>query len=355
MLSLKHHLLFWVLSFLTAPLALFQKRLATKGLLSPYIDDDAFPLVAVSLCLLARMNLLFAEREEQLEAEETVTFTGLVTPANLDEPLTKDKAANGNAHGKKVGYHQGGNGEATRVQYRLTREQGESTRQGENRRIRPPPFVEPRPLPPGVGLRPKRNPGFFERWVYGRKVQQFLDSWTPSKRTCLYITNKCLLVPYFVSVALLCTRMLSLLKIEYDSEGISSREAIDQVLVSFIVLGTLEPIRRNGLERWDIESRGVGMLWFDFPVTPEGSAVTTLAIGVCAVTGIEVSLFKLLGRWHNLFEWWFIASHNWREMYTRIWLLSPLIDIAETAVYTIARFTHPAWHKRRLELVQIRM
>ncbi|KAF5600867.1 hypothetical protein FPANT_1959 [Fusarium pseudoanthophilum] len=58
----------------------------------------------------------------------------------------------------------------------------------------------------------------------------------------------------------------------------------------------------------------------------------------------------------NYWPWWpaiwFADSLSGLDIFIRVWLLVPLIDVAETVLYAISSRTRPEWYKRRLELME---
>ncbi|RGP79723.1 hypothetical protein FLONG3_2167 [Fusarium longipes] len=88
MLSLKHHALYWVISFLTLPLTAIRKSLAEHGLISDIVDDFEYSLVGLMLYFLSRWVLNLRDMAKR-ETENKVTFSGLVTPTQLEKPEEK--------------------------------------------------------------------------------------------------------------------------------------------------------------------------------------------------------------------------------------------------------------------------
>ncbi|KAM0341313.1 hypothetical protein ACHAPU_010055 [Fusarium lateritium] len=60
----------------------------------------------------------------------------------------------------------------------------------------------------------------------------------------------------------------------------------------------------------------------------------------------------VLGQWSWWPVVWFEGAVTASDIWIRIQMLIPLIDIVETTLYAILRHTHHEWYNKRRELVQ---
>ncbi|KAF7546625.1 hypothetical protein G7Z17_g8304 [Cylindrodendrum hubeiense] len=138
---------------------------------------------------------------------------------------------------------------------------------------------------------------------------------------------------YFVSVGVLCvaseeaaTEMGFVGKMPtgdgLDEDGI--RILVAHGLTSFVVLGTLEPIMRD---RRDIEVYGM---------------VTSL---------VELTLYVAIGQRVDLPGFWFPEGLTLMQTFVHVWLLSPLLDVVETASYIMYRMAWPESFQRRASAI----
>ncbi|KAM0564216.1 hypothetical protein ACHAPJ_000426 [Fusarium lateritium] len=354
MFSLKHHVLFWALSFLMLPLTSLREYLTDQELFPELLDEPEFIVISLTIYVLLHLVLpdQHFDKARNKKPEEVVASTGNVTAAQLEEPPQENGNAKehdtNNAHTTgaqrearvskaRKRFIRGANGRPRQVQYRIEPNQNGNVRQS-NRNRTP---QNPSPgLPPGVSEKLKALKTKGPRRPILQRLSNFLI--------------KYLEVLYFVSVVLLCTRA------DFGPEFVKEKEneyiqPIGRILSSFMVFGTLEPVR---LDRWDIESCGLGMfryccMWCNEGTNPFASLVMGF-YGLMAIWAVlEALIYMIVGEWFNLYVWWLGADYlTFQETFVRAWLLSPLIDITETAIYTISRFSHPEWHKMKLELVQ---
>lgn len=93
-------------------------------------------------------------------------------------------------------------------------------------------------------------------------------------------------------------------------------------------------------KRWDLAMSGLSMLHSvpassDEACSLEGfSMIKSLLlglVGLSAVSGVLHAIARLsLGYWTYLHVFWFAGHLGWSDIFVRFWLLSPLVDIAET-------------------------
>ncbi|KAG5664139.1 hypothetical protein KAF25_006724 [Fusarium avenaceum] len=316
MLSLKHHALYWGLSLSTIPVTRLRELLIRYGLFPDSVNDIHFPVICLTLYLLIRYTLFLQDEKLKEDTRDLVTtFSGNVIATNLDGPTEEQQIANesnsnhanangngivngnangngngnGNANGKaarggkgKKKFFRGANGKPRELQLGEESDQNGNARLSNRNRMPQSPLA----MPPDVSLRRLRKAS--------------MEKKKPTEHFLLVIASKHYSVLYFISLALLCTRKDWVLGFDDSAENRCVMSA-GRVLMTFMTLGTLEPIRRDWL--WWPE------VWFE-------SALTTL------------------------------------DIWIRIELLAPLIDIVETILYSISRRTHPEWYKEREELFQ---
>ncbi|KAF4989575.1 hypothetical protein FGRMN_9037 [Fusarium graminum] len=368
MLSFKHHALYWVLSLLTVPLAELREFFVYYGLFPDIINDVHFPLLCLTVYILMRYTLGLQEEKLREDKEGVIsTFSGNVIAANLDEPSEEERNveaqrskrtnvngnangrlndnANGNVNGRearkrkgkakqkkkqKKRFARGPNGGPREVQ----RSQNENARQY-NRNGTPQNSL---PIPPSV------DPRQFAKSSAAKKK--------PAPWAVVLLCNH-FLVLYFLGLILLCTQKDWTPGFSEYIEGPYTLWSA-RVLMTFVVLGTLEPIR---LDRWDVQVCGLGMFSNDLIFDSRGPGPYTsvlLGVGGLAIMGgiIEVGFYMVLGQWSWWPALWFEGAATISDTWIRIQLLIPLIDVVETTLYAIFRHTHREWYNRRRELVQ---
>ncbi|EWG37495.1 hypothetical protein FVEG_01085 [Fusarium verticillioides 7600] len=336
MISFKHHALYWVLSLLTVPLTSIRKLLFGHELFMGSIDEVELATVCLSLYSIAR-PVLNRFQNSHREVEVGVTkCSGLVEAADLEKPveeisITKEpESRNGNARGLKPKKgrkkpDKGANGKPRAVQSQKKEAQNGDAKLSNGN-------VALQNIAAAQRLRKKST---------GRQ-QSFFN-----------LTQKYLDFLYFMSLGILFTHTEPLIGFG-ECVGNDRLQSVDRVLVSFLVMGTLEPIRQN---RWDVEVSGLGMFSYCCVLCNEGPGpwASTL-MGVCGllVMGIlvECSLYIKLQYWPWWPGIWFADSLSVLDIFIRVWLLVPLIDVAETVLYAISSRTRPEWYKRRLELME---
>ncbi|KAF5536151.1 hypothetical protein FNAPI_11852 [Fusarium napiforme] len=284
MISFKHHALYWVLSLLTVPLTSIRKLLFGHELFMGSIDEVEFATVCLSLYSIARPVLnIFQNSRREVEVGVT-KCSGLVKAADLEKPIeeisiTKEpESRNGNAKGPKPKKGRkkpakNANGKPRAVQFQKKEAQnGDAKLSNGNGALQN--------IAAAQRLR-KKSPG---------RLQSFFN-WTWKYLDFLY----------FLSLGILFTHTKPLIGFR-ECVGNDHLQSVGRVFVSFLVMGTLEPIRQNYWPWWP---------------------------------GI-----------------WFADSLSGPDIFIRVWLLVPLIDVAETVLYAISSRTRPEWYKRRLELME---
>jgi hypothetical protein len=246
MLSLKHHALYWALSFSTIPLTILRELITKHGLFPDFVNDIHFPVICLTLYLLMRYTLsLQDEKVKEYMRDAVTTFSGSVVAANLDEPTKEQQTANesnlnhtnangnenGNANGKaarggkgKKKFVRGANGKPRELQLGKESDQNGNARLPNRNRIPQSPLV----MPPDVSLRRLRKAS--------------MEKKKPTEHFLLVTASKHYSVLYFTSLALLCTRKDWVLGFGDNAENRCVMSA-GRVLMTFMALGTLEPIR----------------------------------------------------------------------------------------------------------------
>ncbi|KAF5595845.1 uncharacterized protein FSUBG_9004 [Fusarium subglutinans] len=291
MISLKHHALYWVLSLLTVPLTSIRRLLFSHGLFMGSIDEVEFATMCLSMYFVAR-PVLGGLQDFHREVEVGVTkCSGLIEAADLEKTIeensiTKEpESRNGNAKGTKSQKRRkkpakggkGANGKPRAVHF-----QKESAQNGDAKLSN--------------GNRALQN------IVAAQRLRKKSTSrYTANQQSFLNLTWKYLDILYFMPLGILFTHTEPLIGFG-ERDGNSHLQSVGRVLLSFLVMGILEPIRQNYWPWWP---------------------------------GI-----------------WFADSLSGLDIFIRVWLLVPLIDVAETVLYAIASRVRPGWYKKRLELME---
>ncbi|KAK2693325.1 hypothetical protein QWA68_009300 [Fusarium oxysporum] len=340
MLSFKHHALYWVLSLLTVPLTSIRKLLFGHELFMGSIDEIEFATMCLSMYFVVR-PVLDGLQDFHREVEVGVAkCSGLIKAAALEKPveensITKEvESRNGNAKGTKPNKGRkkpakGANGKPRAVHF-----QKESSQNG-NAKL-------------SNGNRALQNMAAAQQL---RKKST--GRYTPTQQSFFNLAWKYLDVLYYMSLGILFTHTEPLLGFS-ECVGNDHLQSVGRVLVSFLVIGTLEPIRQN---RWDVEVSGLGMFSYCCVLCNEGPGPwTSTLMGICGllVMGIlvECSFYIKLQYWPWWPGVWFADSLSGPDIFIRVWLLVPLIDIAETVLYAIASKIRAEWYKKRLELME---
>ncbi|KAM0359009.1 hypothetical protein ACHAP4_003909 [Fusarium culmorum] len=363
MLSPKHHILYWVVSFLTLPLSALRKYLTDRGLVSGIIDDLEYPLVGLVFYFLSRWAMVLPEEAKQ-RAEQEVKFSGLVTPVQPEEPEKEpvtETAANANIKVNGNGNNRSKNARKrfARGQNKARGQNGNNSNQDKNNSNKN--NSNKNSSNPNGKARSNRNRTLtppvrldLNKISKRRLLRKTLVTWDESiKRAVSYFVHHFLEELYFLSLILLFTSA-KLPGLE-ESPGGDYGQMAARVLITFMTLGTLEPLRCS---RWDIEACGLGMFTYCCVFCDEGpgpwASVEMGAMGLCVMGAlIECLLWIKVGHFACWPALWLTSDNiSVSDMLIRISALSPLIDIVETATYAIVSCTSPAWFERRLELTQ---
>ncbi|KAF0645683.1 hypothetical protein NXS19_000743 [Fusarium pseudograminearum] len=371
MLSTKHHILYWVVSFLTLPLAALRKILTDRGLVSDIIDDLEYPLVGLVFYFLSRWAMTLLEEAKQ-RAEQEVKFSGLVTPVQPEEPEkeliaeTAENAnikANGNGNGNSNNRGKNARKRFARGQNKArgqnrnsSNQNGNNSNQNKNNSNQNKNSSNQNGNARSHRNRTPKPPVQLDLNKISKKrlLRKTPVTWDESiRRAVSYFAHHCLEELYFLSLILLFTRA-KLPGLE-ESPGGDYGQMAARVLITFMTLGTLEPLRCS---RWDIEACGLGMFTYCCVLCDEGpgpwASVEMGAMGLCVMGAlIECLLWIKVGHFVCWPALWLTSDDiSVPDMLIRISALSPLIDIVETATYAIVSCTSPAWVERRLELTQ---
>ncbi|KAG8350786.1 hypothetical protein FVEN_g11091 [Fusarium venenatum] len=371
MISLRHHILYWVVSFSTPPLAALRKILADRGFISDILNDFEFPIVGLVLYFLSRWTMKLLEDAKQRNKQEAKP-SGLNTSAQPDQSEKEsiaETATNGNVNSKANGNGNGKNARKrlARAQRKARRQNGNSSNQNRNtsnqnrngsaqNKKNQSQNINSSKQNGKVRSNRNRTPVQLDLNKISRKRLQKTPpiSWEGSiRRAVSYFIEHHLEELYFLSLILLFTRE-KLPGLEQNLGG-DYDQMVARVLITFMILGTLEPLRCS---RWDIEACGLGMFTYCCVFCDEGpgpwkSAVMG-AIGLCSIGGlIECMFYIKIGHWVCWPALW-LTSDNLGvfDMLVRISALGPLIDIAETITYSTASYISPVWYARRRELMQ---
>ncbi|KAI5466335.1 hypothetical protein BGZ63DRAFT_400719 [Mariannaea sp. PMI_226] len=115
------------------------------------------------------------------------------------------------------------------------------------------------------------------------------------------------------------------------------RMLVAHVLGAFTLLGTLVPLR---LDRRDMEACGFGIICLS-PLRQHKSQcpfrLTMIGlVGLATIAGLaELGLYLALGHWVDLPRFWFPENLTFMQMFIHGWILSPLLDIAETMLFIV--------------------
>lgn len=234
MISFKHHALYWVLSLLTVPLTSLRKLLFGNGLFMGSIDEVEFATACLSMYFVAR-PVLGGLQEFDREVEVGVTkCSGLIEAADLEKPveensITKEpESRNGDAKGTKPKKGRkkpakgvkGVNGKPRAVHF-----QKESAQNGDAK------------LSNGNGA--LQNIAAAQR-----PRKKSTGRYTATQQPFFNLAWKYLDVLYFMSLGILFTHPEPLIGFG-ECVGNDHLQSVGRVLVSFLVMGNLEPIRQN--------------------------------------------------------------------------------------------------------------
>ncbi|KAF5711334.1 hypothetical protein FMUND_8968 [Fusarium mundagurra] len=288
MISFKHHALYWVLSLLTVPLTSIRKFLFGHELFMGSIDEVEFATMCLSIYFVARPVL---DRLQDFHREVEVGVTkcsGLVKAADLEKPveeisITKEpESRNGNAKGTKP------------------KKGRKKPAKGANSKPRAVHFQKE--VAQNRDAKLSNGNGALQNIAAAQRLRKkSTGRYTSTQQSLLNLTWKYLDFLYFMSLGILFTHTEPLIGFG-ECVGNDHLQSVGRVLVSFLVMGTLEPIRQNYWPWWP---------------------------------GI-----------------WFADSLSGLDIFIRVWLLVPLIDVAETVLYAISSRTRPEWYKKRLELME---
>ncbi|KAF5973842.1 hypothetical protein FCOIX_8608 [Fusarium coicis] len=284
MISFKHHALYWVLSLLTVPLTSIRKLLFGHELFMGSIDEVEFATVCLSLYSIAR-PVLNRFQNSHRESEVGVTkCSGLVEAADLEKPveeisiMKEPESRNGNAKGPKPKKGRKKPAKGANGKPRVVQSQKKEAQNGD--------------------AKLSNGNGALQNIAAAQRLRK---KSTGRKQSFFNLTRKYLDFLYYLSLGILFTHTEPLIGFG-ECVGNDHLQSVGRVLVSFLVMGTLEPIRQNYWPWWP---------------------------------GI-----------------WFADSLSALDIFIRVWLLVPLIDVAETVLYAISSRTRPEWYKRRLELME---
>lgn len=244
MLSLKHHALYWALSLSTIPLTILRELFTKHGLFPDFVNDIHFPVICLTLYLLMRYTLSLQDEKVKEDMRDVVaTFSGSVVATNLDEPMEEQQIANesysnhtnangnSNANSKaarggkgKKKFVRGANGKPRELQLGKESDQNGNARLSNRNRTPQSPLV----MPPDVSLRRLRKAS--------------MEKKKPTEHFLLVTASKHYSVLYFIGLALLCTRKDWVLGFGDSAENRYIMSA-SRVLMTFMALGTFEPIR----------------------------------------------------------------------------------------------------------------
>ncbi|KAF4984832.1 hypothetical protein FZEAL_60 [Fusarium zealandicum] len=367
MLSLEYHVLFWALSLLTLPCFYLHMHLTyVYGILPEFLDEPMHAIMGLTIYVLLHLYPLPAtlpvsgedrpgnDKEQngyatQPKPTPSKQQNGNVLDSETEPPKSNGKPTRGNGTTKK---HKGRNrkprenGTCLEDKTKATKHQnGDANECHTNGDLQEAKSKAPISLPPGTGLRRvRRSRGLMGR--FGRWLRPHLNQF------CLLV-NKYHSAWYYGSILPLCTYATSFLGID-SCHGDKWHQMAAMTLASFQVLATLEPMRRD---RWDMQSCGLEMFRYCCPMCSTGlKALESAMMGLVGLAGttmvLEVGVYLRLGFWISLPSWWFPGHLTLPQLFVHVWLLSPLIDVAETITYTIARTAYPKWYRDRLEHIQ---
>ncbi|RBR08157.1 uncharacterized protein FIESC28_10349 [Fusarium coffeatum] len=366
MLSLRYHILNWALSLMTIPLAMFRKSLVNSGLMHKLIDDIHCPAIGLTIYFLTLWLLKARETAKQEQEQEThsdqVAFSGNVAPAELEAiapadvheleaevPISTNTNGNcngnGNARSKKR-RKRGKKGNANGKQNRNSSSHNGKAQQFNGNRI------PPRNKTPAQDTAPSNTTAQLNAIAARRLRNTSIGRIEYMKQSVIRLIEQRIHVLYPINLVLLFTSD-ELPGLGAYSESRYCRMAA-RVLVTFTILGTVEPWRRT---RWDIEMCGLGMLTYCCAFCGQGpspwASITMGAISLSIVGSIiELLLCLKTGRWICWPSLWLASDIGQFDTLVRISALSPLIDIVETAIYAITPYVVPAWYQSRRDLME---
>ncbi|KAG5813279.1 hypothetical protein H9Q74_002318 [Fusarium xylarioides] len=231
MISFKHHALYWALSLLTVPLASIRKLLYGHGLFMGPIDEVEFATMCLSLYFVARPVL---ERLQDFHREVEVGVTkcsGLVKVVDLEKPveensITKEpESRNGNAKGTKPKKGRKKPAKGANGKPRAVRFQKESAQNG--------------------GAKLSNGNGALQNIAAAQRLRKkSTGRYTVTQQSLVNLVWKYLDVLYFMSLGIYFTHTEPLIGFG-ECVGNDHLQSVGRVLVSFLVMGTLEPIRQN--------------------------------------------------------------------------------------------------------------
>ncbi|EXK47938.1 hypothetical protein FOXG_00427 [Fusarium oxysporum f. sp. lycopersici 4287] len=231
MLSFKHHALYWVLSLLTVPLTSIRKLLFGHELFMGSIDEIEFATMCLSMYFVVR-PVLDGLQDFHREVEVGVAkCSGLIKVAALEKPveensITKEvESRNGNAKGTKPNKGRKKPAKSANDKPRAVHFQKESSQNG-NAKL-------------SNGNRALQNIAAAQRL---RKKST--GRYTTTQQSFFNLAWKYLDVLYYMSLGILFTHTEPLFGFG-ECVGNDHLQSVGRVLVSFLVIGTLEPIRQN--------------------------------------------------------------------------------------------------------------
>ncbi|CAG7561508.1 unnamed protein product [Fusarium equiseti] len=366
MLSLRYHVLNWALSLTTIPLAMFRKSLVDGGLMHELIDDIHCPIIGLTIYFLTLWLLKARAMARQGTGSDQGAFSGNVAPAELEDiapvnvheleaevPIMTNTNANCNGNGnakskkgRKRGLNGGNRGNAHGRQNRNSSNHNGNAQKSNGNRIAP----RNKATPQNTTL---SNTTAQLNAIAARRLRNTSIGRIESmKQRAIHLVEQHMDVLYPINLVLLFTSD------ELPGLGMNSESSYCQiaarVLVTFTILGTIEPLRRT---RWDIEMCGLGMLTYCCAICNQGPGPwASIAMGAISLS-IVGSIIELLlcfktGRWICWPSLWLASDIGQFDTLVRISALSPLIDIVETAIYAITPYAVPAWYQRRRELME---
>ncbi|KAF4336299.1 hypothetical protein FBEOM_9851 [Fusarium beomiforme] len=304
MISFKHHAIYWVFSVLTIPVTNIRKLLLGRGLFPNWVDDLDFATACLTLYVLVHIVVTeFQDVGRRARGPET-TFSGNIEAIELEKLIENSVE---NAITKEV---ESRNGKAKGAKINKGRKKSATGANGKPRAV----HFEKESTPPNGNAKMLSNEN---RTLQNLTVAQRLRKKSPERYTQ---TQKALFsflceyhdALYYLSLALLFTRT------------------------------DLVPGFGEGAENAYVHEG------------PGPWASTLMGFCGLVVMGIlmECSLYIKLQYW-PWWPWvWFADGLTASEIFIRVWLLVPLIDVAETVLYAIASKTRIEWYMKRLELIQ---
>ena len=253
MLSLRYHVLNWALSFMTIPLAMFRKSLVNSGLMHELIDDIHCPAIGLTIYFLTLWLLKAREtaKQEQETQSDQVTFSGNVAPAELEAitpadvheleaeiPISTNTNGNGNGNARsKRRRKRGKKGNANGQQNRNSSSRnGKAQKSNRNR-------IPPRNKTPPQDTAPSNTTAQLNAIAARRLRNTSIGRIDSMKESAIHLIEQHIHVLYPINLVLLFTSD------ELPGIGAYSESSYCQmaarVLVTFTILGTVEPWRRT--------------------------------------------------------------------------------------------------------------